>query len=141
MPTVHPTVSFRTLRNYILVAATIAGCGGGGGGDDQKSIPEICYSYCSFGCSKASSCGYLPASQIDECDDSCVSAIASNGGTAAACDQRGAQIAAASCSQLGSILGLRSLTKGADTDSANQGENSEAIAGHCGAELGMSVTE
>lgn len=141
MPTVHPTVSFRTLRNYILVAATIAGCGGGGGGDEQASVPDICRSYCSLFCTRASGCGYFPASEIAACDDSCVSTIASNGGTAAACDQRGAEIAVASCSQLGSILGLRSLTKGADTDSANQGENSEAIAGHCGAELGMSVTE
>jgi hypothetical protein len=140
MPTDFKKKTFKTLGSYILCAATIAGCGGGGGGDGEQSVPEVCRSYCSFACSRASSCGYLPAAQIGSCDNSCVNTIASTGGTAAACNQRGEQIAAASCSQLGSILGLRSLNTKAHL-TPNQQEDSEAIAEHSGAELAISVTQ
>jgi hypothetical protein len=141
MPTIHAKMSFKAFRFCIIFAATVAGCGGGGGGDDQESVPEICRSYCSFICTRAANCGYFPASEVAVCDDTCVSTIASNGGTAAACDQRGAEVAAANCSQIGSMIGLRSLSKAGDTNSANEQENNQAIAAHSGAELGMSVTQ
>ena len=144
MSTIQSKMSFKALLFFILVAATVAGCGGGGGGDDQESVPDICRSYCSFICTRASSCGYFPASEVAVCDESCISTIASNGGTAAACDQGGAEVAAANCSQIGSIIGMRSLNKADETRSAkeqNEQEDSQAIAEHSGAELGMSVTQ
>jgi hypothetical protein len=123
----------------LLIAASGIGCGGGGG-DESDSVPSICRSYCSFGCSKAVSCGILPASQLSSCDDSCVRTIASNGTSAAACDRGGEQLAAASCSQLRTILGLRNLDETAKSD-LNSEDGGIAVAEHSGAELAGLATE
>jgi hypothetical protein len=122
-----------------LAVTAFIGCGGGGG-DDQDSIPEICRTYCSFACSKAVGCGIFAASEQSSCDDSCVRTIASNGGTAASCDRGGEQIAAASCSQLRTILGMRSLSKIGEPNLTSRGDD-PAAAQHCGAEFASSATE
>lgn len=129
------SVTFTTLS---LTTLFIAACGGGGGGDDRDAIPSQCRSYCSFTCSKASSCGYFPGAEIATCDDSCVRTIASNGGSAASCERQGQTVAAASCSQLGTILGLRSFDN-ASNDTYKQNNTSTAVSEHCGAELALAA--
>jgi hypothetical protein len=135
-------LTIRTLAAFTLSLVTLSalGCGGGGGGDARDSIPTICRSYCSFACTKASSCGFFPSANIATCDESCVEAIASNGGTAAGCNERGQVVGAATCSELASILGLRSLD-GEYQSNLKQDEDAQSIAQHSGAEIASSATE
>jgi hypothetical protein len=132
-------ITSKALRYCLLLTSTLIGCGGGGG-DDRDSLPQLCRSYCSFSCSKASACGLFPASQVSSCDDSCVQTAASNGATSESCDQRGQRIAQASCSELRAMLGLRSLEDNAELK-AKRVEDQEAIAAHSGAELATSAAE
>jgi hypothetical protein len=134
-----PLWSFLSTISFSLTAVAVVGCGGGGGGDDQDSIPSQCRSYCSFACSKASRCGFFPGSQIASCDDSCTRTIAANGTNAATCDRQGVTIAAASCSQLASILGLRS-SENEPVSSMKQDHDAEMVAEHSGAELALSAS-
>jgi len=136
----HPKRIFKALCYCLLLASAVIGCGGGGGGDDRDSVPQLCRSYCSFACSKAAGCGLFPASQVSTCDDSCIETIAANGTTSAACDEGGRRITRASCSELRQILGLRNLDNDSEA-TLKQGEDSEAVAVHSGAEFATSATE
>lgn len=123
------------LFSAISVATTGCGGGGGGGGDD-KSIPAICRVYCAFACSRASQCGIFPESQLQTCDNSCVQTIERNGATNESCDRAGDRISNASCSEVASILGLRTLEKELRPDSETN-EQLQSFAEHSGAEFGL----
>ena len=128
-----------TLGMGILALAAI-GCGGGGGDDGGDDVPSICRSYCSFWCARSSDCGFFPASEVDDCDDACVRTVAANGATAAQCDRGGQEVAAATCSQIGSILGV--TQRAAKNQSVvDEPSNMASFVEHCGTEFGVQVAK
>lgn len=85
----------------LLVAVLTFGYGCGGGG---SSGPDLCEAYCSFGCSKAADCGFLPPAGIGVCTDACVQEGRRQGLSPQLCTSAKVEVERMTCDEYATLL-------------------------------------
>jgi hypothetical protein len=96
---------------WVVVVIGIALFGGCGDGDDDD-VPGECVNACNTGCARAQACQFFPASEVDDCSESCVDILEGNAQvTVQGCQDAAARFATASCNQLADLLGLQGVNR------------------------------
>ena len=109
-------------RHFVILltlGACLSNCGGGGGGNEKS---DTCRSFCDYACQKVSNCHSNVSFDVGACSDGCLNKLDGTE-TQLQCEQASTTLAALTCAQLDTVLGLRSaaIRSSADLDAYETG--------------------